>query len=180
MDRRHFIINITGIIAAAPLALRQAQAATLPAATIISGLSIAQWQTIAIVQEHLFPAEKNSHINTPGANDINAATYLQSVLNEPRHDPADQYFLLQGLKQLNSITLNNFGKSFEQLSHMQRDTALRTLEQAADGRNWISMLLEYIIEALLTDPIYGGNPNGIGWKWLQHQPGFPRPPYALT
>jgi len=37
------------------------------------------------------------------------------------------------------------------------------------------MLLTYILEALLTDPVYGGNPNGIGWTWLQHQPGFPTP-----
>jgi len=36
-------------------------------------------------------------------------------------------------------------------------------------------LLTYLLEALLADPVYAGNPNGIGWKWLQHQPGFPRP-----
>jgi gluconate 2-dehydrogenase gamma chain len=32
------------------------------------------------------------------------------------------------------------------------------------------------MEALLTDPAYGGNPGGIGWRWLQHVPGYPRPP----
>jgi gluconate 2-dehydrogenase gamma chain len=45
-----------------------------------------------------------------------------------------------------------------------------------NGKQWISTILRYILEALLTDPIYGGNPNAIGWKWLDHQPGFPRPP----
>jgi len=24
--------------------------------------------------------------------------------------------------------------------------------------------------------VYGGNPDGIGWKWLEHQPGYPTPP----
>ena len=43
------------------------------------------------------------------------------------------------------------------------------------GENWLSTLLLYIFEALLTDPVYGGNPNGIGWKWLGHNPGLPRP-----
>ena len=33
----------------------------------------------------------------------------------------------------------------------------------------------YIFEALLSDPVYGGNPEGIGWRWLGHRPGFPRP-----
>jgi gluconate 2-dehydrogenase gamma chain len=40
----------------------------------------------------------------------------------------------------------------------------------------LSLLLYYIFEALLSDPVYGGNPGGIGWQWLEHQPGFPRPP----
>ena len=180
MDRRRFIINITGIIAATPLALHQTQAASLPTDAIIAGLSVTQWQTIADVQEHLFPNEADSLHNTPGAKDLNSTAYLQSVLNEHRHDPADKNFLLQGLTQLKTITQNEFSKSFAQLSHQQRDTALRSLEQTPDGRNWISMLLEYIMEALLSDPIYGGNPNSIGWTWLQHQPGFPRPPRILN
>ena len=29
---------------------------------------------------------------------------------------------------------------------------------------------------MLTPPSYGGNPNGIGWQWLEHQAGFPLPP----
>jgi gluconate 2-dehydrogenase gamma chain len=24
--------------------------------------------------------------------------------------------------------------------------------------------------------VYGGNPDGIGWRWLGHVPGYPRPP----
>jgi gluconate 2-dehydrogenase gamma chain len=39
----------------------------------------------------------------------------------------------------------------------------------------LSSLLKYIFEALLTDPIYGGNPNSMGWEWLDHTPGQPRP-----
>ena len=39
------------------------------------------------------------------------------------------------------------------------------------GRAWLSLLLYYIFEALLSDPVYGGNPDGIGWQWLEHQPG---------
>ena len=31
------------------------------------------------------------------------------------------------------------------------------------------------VEALLADPVYGGNFDQTGWRWLSHQPGFPRP-----
>ena len=44
----------------------------------------------------------------------------------------------------------------------------------------IFIILTYLLQALLTDPVYGGNPNGVGWKWLHHQPGFPRPPKDET
>ena len=39
----------------------------------------------------------------------------------------------------------------------------------------MNRVLSYILEALATDPIYGGNTNEIGWDWLEHQPGMPRP-----
>jgi gluconate 2-dehydrogenase gamma chain len=53
---------------------------------------------------------------------------------------------------------------------------LREIEQSRAGRNWLSLLLTYLLEALLADPVYGGNPDGIGWTWLEHQPGYPAPP----
>jgi hypothetical protein len=28
---------------------------------------------------------------------------------------------------------------------------------------------------MLSPPSYGGNPNGIGWQWLEHKAGFPLP-----
>jgi len=36
-------------------------------------------------------------------------------------------------------------------------------------------MLTLIFEALLLDPIYGVNTNNIGWNWLNHDPGVPRP-----
>ena len=57
---------------------------------------------------------------------------------------------------------------------------LRQIEQSNAGQNWLSLLLTYLLEALLADPVYGGNPDGIGWQWLEHQSGFPRPPADKT
>ena len=61
------------------------------------------------------------------------------------------------------------------LSESKREAALRELEGTSRGENWIATVLMYIFEALLCDPAYGGNPEGVGWRWLQHDPGFPRP-----
>ena len=52
---------------------------------------------------------------------------------------------------------------------------LRRIAASPAGENWLSTLILYLMEALLTDPAYGGNPGGIGWRWLRHTPGYPRP-----
>ncbi|MEE8342688.1 MAG: gluconate 2-dehydrogenase subunit 3 family protein, partial [Gammaproteobacteria bacterium] len=67
-------------------------------------------------------------------------------------------------------------RPFTALNEQERETVLREIEQSRAGRNWLSTLLTYLLEALLADPVYGGNPNGIGWQWLEHQPGYPLPP----
>jgi len=151
MDRRTFLIQTTGTIA------------------VISTPSLAaspdEWQTLAAVQEHLFPSEPDS----PGAKDINATAYLDFVLA-----PDEREFIKNGVAQLEKMAQSTESKPFIALSSEQRERLLRRFE--TKDKRWISTILRYILEALLTDPIYGGNPNAIGWKWLEHQPGFPRPP----
>lgn len=130
------------------------------------------WQTFATVQQHLFPDDGNG----PSAEDIHAALYLKFVLEAPDTDAADKTFLLDGIQWLNALTDKQFGKAFVSLEQDLRHQALNMIAGSNAGERWLSHLLLYIMEALLTDPVYGGNPNGIGWQWLEHQPGFPRPP----
>ena len=136
-----------------------------------TGMTNAQWQEIAAVQVHLFPTEKNA----PGAKDVNAARYLQWVLSDPGLEPQDRDFFKVGLNRLQQLVLSQGGQRFSNLPDPQKESILRKLEQDPQGNTWITELLHYIFEALLTDPVYGGNPNGIGWQWLGHYPGFRRP-----
>jgi gluconate 2-dehydrogenase gamma chain len=171
MDRRTFLARASGlgIAITAPWALRLAEASI--ADMDGAGLKKLQWQTLAAVQEHLFPGE--SH--TPGAADVNAAAYLHFVLSDPEIDPAEAKLIHNGLTQLEALVRQRHGKGFIALSEAEREASLRQFEKTTTGRHWITDILGYIFEALLTDPVYGGNPGGIGWKWLDHPPGFPRP-----
>jgi hypothetical protein len=36
-------------------------------------------------------------------------------------------------------------------------------------------MLAIILEAFFGDPVHGGNPDEVAWKWVGHTPGFPRP-----
>ena len=172
MDRRTFLARASslGIAITAPWALRLADAAI--ADLDGAGLKKKQWQTLAAVQEHLFPGESHA----PGAADVNAAAYLHFVLSDPGLDPAEDKLIRNGLTQLEDLVRQLYGKGFVTLSEAECEASLRQFEKTTTGRQWITDILGYIFEALLTDPVYSGNPDAIGWKWLDHTPGFPRPP----
>ena len=129
------------------------------------------WQTIARVQETLFPAAED----VPGASDFGADVYLHRAIENPNADAEDKDFIMRGVGWLNDLTQQSFKKTFLQLTRTQQQEIIEAIVKSRAGRNWVSMLLSYILEALLADPVYGGNKNGIGWKWLQHQPGYPAP-----
>ena len=43
------------------------------------------------------------------------------------------------------------------------------------AKSWVSKLTYYGIEAMFSDPLYGGNTNQIGWSSTNHSIGYPRP-----
>lgn len=133
--------------------------------------SEAAWQTIAQVQETLFPAAED----VPGASDFGADVYLHKAIENPNADGEDKDFIMRGVGWLDDLAQQSLKKTFLQLTAIQQQEIIEVIVNSKAGRNWVSMLLSYILEALLTDPVYGGNNNGIGWKWLQHQPGYPAP-----
>jgi len=130
------------------------------------------WQSLAVVQQHLFPQDGNG----PGAQDIRATSYLKSVLDAADMDAEERDFMLNGVDWLNGVAQQLSGKAFKRLDATQAEQVLQRIASSEAGENWLATLLLYIFEALLSSPVYGGNPDGTGWRWLEHQPGFPLPP----
>jgi len=91
-------------------------------------------------------------------------------------DPDNRKFIVNGVGWLNDIASKRHEAVFIDLNGDQREDVLRQIEKTGAGERWISLILLYVFEALLSDPVYGGNTDQIGWRWLEHQPGFPRPP----
>ena len=184
MNRRHFLSRTGGLmlVSTAPILMATENPPPSPSPpfiknsikTVSTGLNRRQWKTISSVQVHLFPAGKN----TPSAKDINAQAFLHAALADPDRADADRDFIKQGVLDLQEICWKNHQKTFMQLNDLEKEQSLRQLEKTRRGRTWLTNLLGYIFEALLTDPVYGGNPDEIGWKWLEHQAGFPRPTLA--
>jgi len=137
-----------------------------------NNLESPQWKILSAVHLHMLPSSPDE----PDAVSVNATAFLKSVLEWPGVDENDKKFIIDGTGWLNGVASKQYQKDFVLLDTGQKETILRLVEQSKAGGNWLSLILLYLMEALLTDPVYGGNTNAQGWKWLGHQPGFPQPP----
>lgn len=164
LSRRRFLLTAAGGSLAALFPLLSNDAAA-------KARRAEPWLLIAAVQDILFPSEPDA----PGAREINALGYLRGVLAEPRRDLDENRLILKGADWLDDLSRQRRHTGFLALAGDQRAQLLHEIAASEQGELWLSTLLFYICEALLTDPVYGGNPNGIGWAWLGHTPGFPRP-----
>lgn len=164
MDRRTFLIeaSVIGIALTSPYSF----------AKLKSTFSTTDEVTLRALSEYLLPSEPG----TPGACEINGVDYLQGVLADSKLDKASRMFLLKGIRNLERVSYRETQKHFFDLSHDEREKVLRALEATKAGYRWLKEILEFLMEALLSDPVYGGNTGEAGWKWLHHTVGFPRPP----
>lgn len=174
VGRRTFVLRggallaTAAVLAGLPYAVRK----KLTRETSFVLFSAQQLETLSAVQEHLFPRGPDA----PGAADINAAAYLEWAITAPGIEPDRRNTMVNGVDELQDASRERFDVSFASLENEQREQLLRYLaDKTRWGRAWLSLLLYYIFEALLSDPAYGSNPDGIGWQWLEHQPGFPQP-----
>lgn len=134
-------------------------------------LSADQVKTIQCIQLVLFPKEGNG----PSALEINADKYLVWVLNDSNLDKKENDFIINKLDFFINLSLEKYNHMFFELSKIKQEDLIAEIIQEGWGKTWVSRLLTLLFEALLLDPFYGGNPNSIGWEWLNHNPGQPRP-----
>ncbi len=167
LSRRSFLLRMVGGSLAVLMPLRSTAAGSESAELTEDE----RWALLDAVQSHIFPTEPDA----PGAREIKALDYLRFVVRDKGLDIEERQFILRGVSWLEDLTRKDMDKSFLQLNADERERMLRKVASSTAGENWLSTLQLYICEALLADPVYGGNPNGVGWKWLGHNPGFPRP-----
>jgi gluconate 2-dehydrogenase gamma chain len=175
ISRRQFIQAIAAFSASWPITgMANLDTLGIPHRETYENLSD-PWLTLASVQEHLFPAGDSSEQPSPGAKDIAALRFLRNMLEAPDTESEEKSFILNGVNWLNDLSLKNHQSNFIQLNTENKETVLRQIETSNAGNRWLSLIMGYLIEALLSDPVYGGNKDQQGWKWLEHIPGFPTP-----
>lgn len=152
MKRRNFILlsSITPLL--------------LNAATLDKPFVDERYVTLSEVLDALFPKTKTM----PSAKEFGAIEYLISNINHPTFPKEDKDFLLQGAVDFKSA----FPEFFTLKNKVEFLNSAQENEYAQD---WLSKVIYYGIEAMLSDPIYGGNKNQIGWQAIEHKIGKPQP-----
>ncbi len=154
--------------------------------TVATGIALVLWlndedtnprlyakdvQVLLHTAYQLFPHSKLG----PGAVDLHISSYLGYVLQDERIMQEERRYLLKGAGWLEESAFEIYSKSFLTLDLDEREQVLRKISKKRWGERFIYRVLNYILEALLSAPVYGSNANEIGWKWLEHNPGFPQP-----
>lgn len=178
IQRRIFVKSIlaAGLLTQLPtFAAFKSSPVSSPYKTKADLLNNEQMEIVRDVQQQLFPNDGNG----PGASKLNADDYLLWVLSDPRKDPADTKYIIDGIGWVEETADEEYGKAFTELNAEEKKALLAFIAKEAWGASWLSIILTYIFETLIADPQYGGNVNEDGWKWLNHYPGNPRPTNEL-
>lgn len=169
VSRRHILKSAAG--ATGMMALPAFSFDSQTQASLAKSQQMDPWLTLDATLAHLLPTS----VTGPNAADINALAYLYQVMTVQPTSLDEKEFIIKGVGWLNSFANSEHSKAFIQLSFEEKELLLRGISRSRAGENWLNTLLNYIFEAMLAPPAYGGNPKGIGWQWLEHQAGFPLP-----
>src|ERR1700688_3365912 len=134
-----------------------------------TALNLTQVAALDAFFERLFPADEYG----PGASSLGVTRYLDRALSGPYGRHLETYRL--GVDALEAESLARFGKPFAEGDPVQQQEFIAALEQgsapsfrAIDGKAFFELVRSHLQEGLFADPIYGGNRNKGGWRFLGH------------
>jgi gluconate 2-dehydrogenase gamma chain len=158
----------------------------------------AQARTITAMAERIFPHDATG----PGATEAHVVNYIDGRLvsawgqgariyrQGPYFQPTDTGHGAQSpmtprdiykdaLDALDAYCTRQFNQPFDTLQPSQQDAVLHALEQGTidtfttvTAARFFAIFRQNVLEGLFADPLYGGNANLIGWRWV----GFPGDP----
>jgi len=137
-------------------------------------LDAAQWDTLRAACARLIPTDAD-----PGATEANVVNYIDAQLITA-HIGSFKEEILAGLRQL-EVRARRRGAAFAQLAPAAQDEVLRELQRGVQlerrysSRHWFLVVLTLTLEGFLCDPVYGGNRDQAGWRFLGYTPRPPRP-----
>lgn len=130
-----------------------------------------EMKNIYALQNFLLP----EHSKGPSAAEMNAHQYFVWSLSDQYLPSSDKDYFVSKTIQFFELCKEQTTKHFHRLSETEQENFILKNISESWFENYLAKMITVIFEATLLDPIYGGNVNEEGWKWLDHIPGSPRP-----
>lgn len=124
------------------------------------------WHIIQEVQNILFPKTTTM----PSASEFHALEYLVKNISHATFNSDDFDFLPKG-----ALFFERYFPKFLKASLKKKQEMMEKASEDDYFEQWFARLIYYGFEAMLSDPLYGGNPKMVGWIALQHAYGVPQP-----
>ena len=171
LSRRELLkrAGLVGVAAAVPAGIVAPEAAPVRELEARESFTAAEADTVQAVVSRLIPTDSSG----PGAVEARVARYIDRALKADLADQADAY--AAGLAALDAYSNATHGSRFRDLGTAQQDAVLTNMEAnvapgfSPDSRTFFNLVREHAIQGMFSDPYYGGNADGAGWKLL----GFP-------
>lgn len=107
----------------------------------------------------------------PSAKEFKALEYLIKNISHKTFDNEDKTLILDGTKDF----ISSFPQFLTLNEKEKKELIFEIIKNSAYAKSWVSKITYYGIEAMFSDPIYGGNFNQIAWKSVNHTVGIPQP-----
>jgi hypothetical protein len=190
MERRRFI-QLAAALPALPFAACRRRGASTPPSCAVSAiqkgpgraLDETEWSTVRAACARLIPTDHD-----PGADEANVVCFIDAQLSEPPVSNFRQEFS-SGLQQMNQLAGQLGGARFADLSPDKQDRVLRQMQRGGhepagprtsrarrfNSGHFFIVLLTLTLEGFFCDPVYGGNTQRVGWKFIGQDPRPPHP-----
>lgn len=134
-------------------------------------LTVEQSKVLKSILMIIFPEDGNG----PSAEELNTFGYVLWNLADIFKPEEDRDYIIEGLDWASEKANEIYFLKYSELEQEQREALVKQFVDLKWGKNWMSVMITLTMESVLLDPIYGGNTDEKGWKWLDHVPGLPRP-----
>jgi len=115
----------------------------------------------------------------PGIDTQSSYNYLKNIiLNHSKITKIEKDFIRNGIQWLNKEAISLHNKAYPMLTKQQREDVLEHFSKSQRGEEWLFIMMGYMFESILADPVYGTNADNLYWKWLNFKAGIPRPKKA--
>ena len=107
----------------------------------------------------------------PSAKEFKALEYLIKNISHKTFDNEDKTLILDGTKDF----ISSFSQFLTLKEDEKKELIFEIIKSNEYAKSWASKITYYGIEAMFSDPIYGGNFNQIAWESVNHSIGIPQP-----